>query len=305
VRAGVRRHALAALALGVAVTHFAPAVAAASAPPESLVSETAATRLYRLTLRSFSGRPVRAMLRVPREPGAAGACGVVLAGGFRNGWRAAEFLDPGPEFALLSVDYPYEGRRSRIPAGEFIARARDFWRATHEMSGLLLAAGDYLARRPEVDSTRLAVVGGSLGVPFALHAAARSPRFRAVAVLYGSAGLGEWIARNVRGAPRWVANLAGGLVAALYPDYEPERLVPRIRPRPLLLVNGRGDPRISEAGALRLFEAAGEPREQVWIEGGAHIKLENEALLRRLVGVTLEWLRRIGFVRPPAGAAPR
>jgi hypothetical protein len=271
-----------------------PSLAPSPAHRESLLAETATSRIYQVTLRTPSGHPARAMLRVPREPGPAPICGVVLVGGFRNGWRAAEFLDPGPGFALLSVDYPYEGRRMRIPFRDFVSRAADLWRATREMSGLILQAGDYLARRPGVDSTRVAIAGGSLGVPFALHAAARSPRFRAVAVLYGSADLGDWVARNLRGVPRWAARLVGAVVAVLYRDYEPARLIPLVHPRPVLLVNGRGDPRISEAGAVRLFEAALEPREQVWLEG-AHIQLENEALLRRLLDVTLAWLRRIGF----------
>jgi fermentation-respiration switch protein FrsA (DUF1100 family) len=242
---------------------------------------------------------------LPHDPAATGLWGIVLAGGFGGGWRAAEVIDPGPGIALLSVDYPYVGRRARIPAGDILFRGPALWRATHEMSALLTRAGDYLARRKDVDSTRLGIIGASLGLPFALHAAAHSERFRAVAILYGQADLSDWIQRNLRGVPRWARPPIGGLAALLYGDYEPARLVPLVSPRPLLLVNGRGDERVSEAGARRLYEAAGEPREQIWIEG-AHVGLERERILHRLFEVTARWFRTRAFAsRSPASTRGR
>jgi len=162
------------------------------------------------------------------------------------------------------------------------------------MSPLLTRAGDYLARRGDIDSTRIGIIGASLGLPFALHAAAHSTRFRAVAILYGQAGLSDWVQRNLRGVPRWARPAIGGLAALLYHYYEPARLVPLVSPRPILLVNGRGDERVSEEGARRLYEAAREPREQVWIEG-AHVGLERERILHRLFEVTAEWFRTRAF----------
>jgi fermentation-respiration switch protein FrsA (DUF1100 family) len=196
--------------------------------------------------------------------------------------------------ALLSVDYPYVGRRARIPASDILFGGSDLWRATHEMSPLLIQAGGYLARRGDVDSARLGIVGASLGAPFALHAAARSPRLRAVAILYGQAGLSDWIQRNLRGVPRWARPLIGGLAALLFRDYEPARLAPRVSPRPLLLVNSRGDERVSEEGARRLYEAAREPREQIWLEG-RHVGLEREQILQRLFEATSQWFRTRAF----------
>ncbi len=290
------------------VAALAPAPApppAAPAPAESLLSADAVSRLYLLTFRSPSGRAVRATLRVAPDPSGARLTGVVLAGGFGTGWRAAEYVAPEPGFALLSIDYPYDGRRSRIPVREVLARGADLWRATHEMSPLLVRAGDYLAGRPDVDSSHVVVVGASLGVPLALHAAAHSGRFRAAALLYGCADLGDWVGRNLRGYPRWQRALAGWLAAVLYRDYEPARLIARVSPRPVLLVNGRGDPRVSSEGARRLFEAAGPPREQIWIEG-AHVGEEEHDLVGRLLRVTVAWLREngLGPSAPARGGAP-
>lgn len=275
---------------------------AAPAPRESLVAVTATSRLYRVTLRSPSGHPTLATLRLPRDPAAGGFWGVVVAGGFGGGWRSVELIDPGPGVAVLSVDYPYVGRRMRIPARDILLRGPALWRATHEMSALLTRAGDYLARRGDVDSTRLAIVGASLGVPFALHAAAHSRRFRAAAILYGQADLSDWVQRNLRGVPGWARPLIGGLAALLYWDYEPARLAPLVSPRPLLLVNGRGDERVSEEGARRLYEAAREPREQIWIQG-AHVGLEREQILLRLFEATSRWFRTRAFASPDSAPA--
>jgi hypothetical protein len=306
----VRAGAAAAL-LGLLLAPHAHASAVArSAPRESLVAVTAVSRLYRITFRSPSGHPAVATLRLPRDSTATGLPGAVVAGGFGGGWRSAAEIDPGPDVALLSVDYPYTGRRARIPARDIILRGPALWRATHEMSALLTRAGDYLARRGDVDSTRIAMVGASLGVPFALHAAARSQRFRAVAVLYGQADLSDWVGRNLRGVPGWARPIIGGIAALLYRDYEPARLAPRISPRPILLVNGRGDERVSEEGARALYRAAREPREQVWIEG-LHVGLERGRILSRLSEVTARWFRTRAFAAAdsagggqPARAAP-
>jgi fermentation-respiration switch protein FrsA (DUF1100 family) len=283
---------------------FATARAAsrATAPRESLVAVTAASRLYRITFRSPSGHPAIATLRLPRDPTAGALWGAVIAGGFGGGWRSAAEIDPGPGVALLSVDYPYVGRRARIPARDIILRGPALWRATHEMSALLIQAGDYLARRGDVDSTRIAVVGASLGAPFALHAAARSQRFRAVAILYGQADLSDWVRRNLRGVPGWARPAIGGLAALLYRDYEPARLAPRISPRPLLLVNGRGDERVSEEGARALYGAARAPRQQVWLEG-LHVGLGRERIMSRLFEVTARWFRSRAFAAADSAGA--
>ena len=260
--------------------------------------------ITRVWLRTGQGDSARATLRVPRGAPPRSACAVVIAGGFGSGWRAAERIDPGPGVVLLSVDYPFQGPRRRIPAKEFIRRALDFRRAVNAMDDILLEGYEYAIARPEVDSARVLLVGASLGVPFALRAAAREPRVKGVALLYGSADLGDWVARNLKDVPRWLRPLAGWIVAVSFRYYEPSRLIRHVSPRPVLLLNARGDERISEEKAKQLFEAAGEPKEQIWI-GGGHMRLSDAELVERLLGLTLEWARRHGFVRPtPIVAAP-
>lgn len=51
-----------------------------------------------------------------------------------------------------------------------------------------------------------------------------------------------------------------------------------ISPRPILLVNGQEDKRISEDQALRLYAAAGEPKELIWIPGASHAEVRSPGL---------------------------
>ena len=274
----------------LALAAFGLALAAA-APPFAEPSEV--TRIW---LRTEAGDSARATLRIPRDAPARSACAVVIAGGFGSGWRAAERIDPGPGVVLLSVDYPFEGPRRGIPAREFLRRAFAFRRAVNAMDDVLLEGCAYAIARPEVDSARVLLVGASLGVPFALRAAAREPRVKGVAILYGSADLGDWVARNLKDVPRWARPIAGWIIAIAFRYYEPSRLIRHVSPRPVLLLNARGDQRVSEEKAQQLFDAAGEPKEQIWIEGG-HMRLSDAELVSRLLGLTLDWARRHGFVK--------
>ena len=269
------------------------AAAAVAAPTAAPADPSEITRIW---LRTEAGDSARATLRVPSGAPPRSACAVVIAGGFGSGWRAAERIDPGPGVLLLSVDYPFQGPRRGIPAGEFFRRAFDFRRAVNAMDDLLLEGIEYAIARPEVDSSRVLLVGASLGVPFALRAAAREPRAKGVALLYGSADLGDWVARNLKDVPRWARPIAGWIIAISFRHYEPKRLVRHVSPRPLLLLNARGDQRVSEEKAKELFEAAGEPKEQIWV-GGGHMRLSDAELVERLLGITLDWARRHGFVR--------
>lgn len=273
--------------------------AAASRAGDNPSASPAPSEITRIWLRTAAGDSARATLRVPRGTPPRSACAVVIAGGFGSGWRAAERIDPGPGVVLLSVDYPFQGPRRGIPAVEFLRRALEFRRAVNAMDDLLLEGFEHATERPEVDSSRVLVVGASLGVPFALRAAAREHRFKGVALLYGSADLGDWVARNLRDVPRWARPIAGWIVAVSFRYYEPKRLVVHVSPRPLLLLNARGDQRVSEVKAQELFDAAGEPKEQIWV-GGGHMRLSDAELVERLLGLTLDWARRHGFVKTAA-----
>jgi len=152
--------------------------------------------------------------------------------------------------ATLSIDLPMHGARgagidevTRNPLQMIAA-----WRlALREVRCSL----DYLSGLSAVDGQRLAIVGYSLGAYLALVAASDDPRCRAV-VLASGGDLPEQtpFATLVRAAA------------------DPLRFVRRLAGRPLLMVNGRFDRTIKASQAERLFEAAGDPKEIHWYQGG-------------------------------------
>jgi len=152
--------------------------------------------------------------------------------------------------ATLSIDLPMHGARgtgiyevTRNPL-QLIAA----WRlALSEVRCSL----DYLSSLAAVDAQRLAIVGYSLGAYLAVVAAGDEPRCRAV-VLASGGDLPE-------------ATPFASLVRAAA---DPLRAVRRLAGRPLLMVNGRFDRTIQASQATRLFEAAGDPKEIHWYQGG-------------------------------------
>lgn len=110
---------------------------------------------------------------------------------------------------------------------------------------------DYLSELAAVDAERLAIVGYSLGAFLAVVGAADDARVKAMVLASG----GDLPAQTPFST----------LVRAAA---DPLRAVRKLAGRPLLMVNGRNDRTVTPAQAERLFEAAREPKEIHWYNGG-------------------------------------
>jgi pimeloyl-ACP methyl ester carboxylesterase len=152
--------------------------------------------------------------------------------------------------ATLSIDLPMHGARgsgtdevTRNPL-QMVATWRRALKEVH--CGL-----DYLSNLAAVDSQRLAIVGYSLGAYLAIAAAGDDSRARAL-VLTSSGDLPEQIP----------------FVSIARAAVDPLRAVRKLGGRPLLMVNGRFDRTIKADQAERMFDAAGEPKQIHWYQGG-------------------------------------
>jgi pimeloyl-ACP methyl ester carboxylesterase len=151
------------------------------------------------------------------------------------------------------------------------------------------AALDYLARRPDVQPERIAGFGVSLGAEVLIEAAARDRRLRALVAdgptrpmdgrRYGDQPVTEqimvWLMlQSVRG------------ISGTRPSPSLVGLMPRIAPRPVLLVAGGGSP--DEIPTNRAYRDAGGPTTQLWERPqAAHtagLKTHPAAYERRTVG---------------------
>ena len=127
------------------------------------------------------------------------------------------------------------------------------------------AALSWLARQPDVDPRRIAGFGSSLGAEVLLEAAAREPRLRAV-VADGPARPMD--ARRV-GDPALPEEASVALAMQVIRGISGSReapsligIMPRIAPRPVLLIAGGGAP--EEIPANRLYRDAGGPGVELW-----------------------------------------
>jgi dienelactone hydrolase len=215
-----------------------------------------------------AGDGVPAVLLLPLEPRPAPAA--LLLHGYSS---RKEHMSESAGRALLAsgvgslgVDLPLHGERGGQRGGaglspdEFrnpLALAKR-WRAALEECR---AALRLLAELPEVDPARLGLVGYSMGAYLGVMVAAREPAVQALVLAAG----GD-IPADVPYAP---------LVRTLV---DPIRAVRAYAGRPLLVVHGRHDRTVRPDQAERLYQAAGEPKEMLWYEGG---HLLTDAVVRR------------------------
>ena len=264
------------------------------------------SNLFDLTLRSSSGSTVRAMLRVPRG-GSPPYPGVVLVGGMELGRRVAALrgLDAIARYAIIiSPDYPIQvdprsleglgllsaGPRLRSAALDLVAQA-----------GLQV---DYLASRRDVARDRIFLVGSSFGAPAVVIAGGVDPRPAAVIALYGGGDIGSLVSHVLRLGSRdavspWQAAVAGRGLALLLLPLEPTRYAARIAPRPVLMVNGASDSLIPRANVNALYEAAGQPKEILWVRG-EHVHPDETELIGAVSGWIAAWLAKRGLLPPEA-----
>lgn len=156
--------------------------------------------------------------------------------------------------ASLAIDLPLHGTRREPLNAQATRNPLEMirhWRMAVQETRLAI---HFLRARPEVDAQRVGVVGYSLGSFLGTLLAAEEKAVRAVVVAAGG-DLPE-------GIP--FTTLARTVV-------DPLRAVRKLKGRPLLVVHGRGDRTVRPEQAQRLFDAAGEPKEIRWWDGGHYL----------------------------------
>jgi alpha-beta hydrolase superfamily lysophospholipase len=130
---------------------------------------------------------------------------------------------------------------------------------------------------------RIAAVGHSVGAVSAILSAARNPQIGAVVAVAPFACVEEvWRTSRPAAVPAfildwtlWVAEKTRGFARE---EICPQSVVERIAPRPLLLIHGTGDRRITEAQILRLFGAAETPKSLWLVQGASHSGIRSPVL---------------------------
>jgi len=143
------------------------------------------------------------------------------------------------------------------------------------------AAVRYLYETRGID--RIGVVGHSAGAVSAILSAARNPHLGAVVAVAPFNCVAEiWQSNRPALVPAflldWTLSLAEKLRGFDRADVCPVEVVDRIAPRPLLVIHGTADQRISETQVRRLYGAAREPKALWLVEGASHSGIRSPVL---------------------------
>jgi dienelactone hydrolase len=133
-------------------------------------------------------------------------------------------------------------------------------------------AGDWLASRPDVEPSRVGIVGVSLGSIIGSLTAGIDDRFGRSVLIIGGGDLPAVIlhgSKETVAAKRKLeeAGLTAEKLCELWKDIEPCTFASRTRPEEVLMINADSDEVIPRDCTLRLHEAMGRP-DLRWFKGG-------------------------------------
>jgi len=162
----------------------------------------------------------------------------------------------------------------------------------------LKAVIDYLCTLPEVDKSRLSLLGFSGGAAVSAYVASQDSRVSCVAVCACPA---DFTFITEVDEPRSVIDHFRSIGAIRDKDFprsteewlndfrlvRPIEYVAGITPRPLLLVHGSKDETVAISHAYRLYERAVEPKQMVIVSGAGH-KLRQDD---RAMAIVVDWLK--------------
>ena len=140
---------------------------------------------------------------------------------------------------------------------------------TPSIGGLITdseSALHYVINRPDINSDKLIVWGQSLGASIAVYTVAHSPeRKRIKALIVDSAFTAYRKIAQEKLADIWLTwPLQWPLSWLFYADYTPIKAIKRISPVPVLIIHGEKDEIVPFSHGIRLYEAAGQPK-QIWL----------------------------------------
>ncbi len=162
----------------------------------------------------------------------------------------------------------------------------------------LKAAIDYLFTQPDVDKSRLSLLGFSGGAAVSIYVASADSRVSCVAACACPA---EFTFITEVDNPQSVIDHFRNIGTIRDKDFphsteewlngfrlvSPVKYVAGIAPRPLLLVHGNQDDMVPLTDAYKLYDKAGEPKQIIIIDGAGHRLRQNE----RAMAIVIDWLK--------------
>lgn len=259
---------------------------------EELVEKRNGYKLYKVRFNSVNEERVPALLAVPLRGSPPYPCIVMLHGYGGSKEDMLDFASLAAEngYAMMAIDAQFHGERKRPGKALYsinMTRTRD---------GIIQTvidarrAVDYLESRQDIDPTRIALVGGSMGAIIGALFAGVESRVKAAVLIVGGGNMSLMVMESehpaippIREHLRESGITYEEIQKALDP-VDPLNFVDKIAPRPLLMHNGKHDTIVPAEAGRQLYEKARQPKKIYWYDAGHDVPLQLVALR------TLRWL---------------
>jgi hypothetical protein len=243
-------------------------------------------------LTSTTGLRVRLRTKRPADVAERSGVTLLIMGSIDRGRFAVDLIEDTRGHTIAALDYPYEGPM-RLGARDLIARFGELRQGLLDTPSAALLARRHLAAQPDIDPTCIELVGASFGGIFVCYAGALDDGFARVWCLHAGGDVDRLIALGLerkigfaplRAAIAWIPRyMLGG--------FGPETFVDRIAPRPFVMVCAADDERIPRESVERLFDAARDSKDLVWVDG-LHLDGDEPESLDPVLAVMFERLGR-------------
>lgn len=243
----------------------------------------------RIVMRSSSGLVAEMLMRRPATPATHRLPVFLILGGHASQERAATLIENPGDNIVVAMAYPFDGN-PRVKGLAVVPLVPKIRRAILDTPSAVMLAIDHLRARPDVDTARVELVGASFGAPFAAMTAALDPRVSRLWLVHGAGEPYTLLEHNLKRSVPWggpraaVAALANVLAAG--PRFAPERWVPLVAPRPVVLINATDDERLPRRAIRTLHDSTREPREIIWLPG-LHVQSNRKDVIEGLVRTVL------------------
>jgi len=259
---------------------------------EGIFQETDTYVVTKIYYDSVNGERVPALLSVPKGDDGPYPCILFLHGygGEKEDMMPLAALAADARYAVIAIDVRYHGERRREGVELYstnMTRTRDGFIQTVIDSRRAL---DYLETRKDIDMSKLALVGGSMGALIGAILGGVEPRLSACVLVVGGGNMTLMVQRSQHSALPAIReyleanNISYRTVQEALDPVDPINFVDAISPRPLLMHNGRFDDIVPAESGRLLYERAKEPKEIYWYDTGHYVPLDIVAAR------TLDWL---------------
>ena len=291
------------LLLAALLSHFGgtvqPVVFAAETAVAPQVQVTHREEIVPLKLKS--GRSISVTLRspsvrkvAPRHPA------ILIFGGFQNAGRVLDLIHTEEPVVLASFDYPFDPPR-RFEFPQSLGLAPQVKQMVQDTLGGIHELVAYLKMRPDVDPSRITIIGASLGSPFAALAGAAEPDLKGVILVHGFGDIPQTAVHEMMRAwqPRygiWIYP-AAATIAHLgwwYLNMEsPEEALQKLAPdQKVLVINAESDHFVPSQASEALWDALKKSRaraERVTMPGD-HLMPGQDSKIAQILSFCTRWM---------------